>query len=35
MLLEYELLVMNEPWQVILHDKEERIYFGTGPASDA
>jgi len=26
---------MNEPWQVILHDKEERIYFGTGPASDA
>jgi hypothetical protein len=35
MLLEYELLVMNEPWQVILHDKEERIYFGTGSASGA
>jgi hypothetical protein len=32
MLIGYEFFMVYEPWQVILHDKEQGIYFGTGAA---
>jgi hypothetical protein len=31
--LENEFLVVYEPRQIVFHYKEERIYFGAGPAS--
>jgi hypothetical protein len=32
MLLEYEFVMVDYPWQIILHHKEHGIYFGAGSA---